>query len=109
MALEEKDVNLAFSIIGCAGSAKASALEAVECARKGDFETAETRINEAVDALTQAHQVQTDMIFAASRGEDVPINIFMVHAQDHLSMATSAIENAREFVNLYRLVAELKK
>ena len=43
-----------------------------------------------------------------ANGNPVELNIVLVHAQDHLTMATMAQDNAQEFINLYRLVKELQ-
>lgn len=98
----EDKYNLEFSIISYAGNAKAIADEAVNEAEKGNFDLAEDLILQAEESLTQAHQVQTDMIFNAVNGIQPEMSIFLVHAQDHLTMGTMAIENAKKFIVLYR-------
>ena len=98
------DCSVEFMIIGSAGDAKSHAEEAVECAKNGDFDGAEMHMEKANEGLTQAHKAQTDLIFKASNGEEIDINIFLIHAQDHLTMATMAIANARQFIDLYKIV-----
>ena len=49
-----------------------------------------------------------DRIQGEANGNPVELNIVLVHAQDHLTMATMAQDNAQEFINLYRLVKELQ-
>lgn len=91
-----------FSIISYAGNARALADEAVTFAKSGNFESAQKNIEEAQASLTQAHQAQTDLIFKAINGENVNISIFLIHAQDHLTMATLAIDTANKFIDLYK-------
>ena len=59
--------------------------------------------------LRAAHQTQTDLIQGEARGEKMDLNLIMVHAQDHLTTAMIMIDQANEFINLYRLISELKK
>ena len=37
------------------------------------------------------------------------LNLIMVHSQDHLTTAMIMIDQAREFINLYKLIYDLKK
>ncbi len=106
--MDDNKYNLEFSIITFAGDAKSTAFQAVEYAKKFDFENAEKILEEAQSSLAQAHQVQTDMIVKAARGEEVEVNIFLVHAQDHLTAGMTAIENAKQFIDLYKQIYELK-
>ena len=98
------EYSVEFMIIGSAGDAKSHAEEAVECAKNGNFDSAEKEMKAANRSLTEAHKAQTDLIFKASNGEEININIFLIHAQDHLTMATMAISNAKQFIELYKLI-----
>ena len=99
--MDETKYAKAFELIMNAGNAKSLALMAVESAREFDFE-------ESQQEFHLAHQAQSDMIQGEANGNPVELNIVLVHAQDHLTMATMAQDNAQEFINLYRLVKELQ-
>ncbi|AVM70079.1 PTS cellobiose transporter subunit IIA [Lachnospiraceae bacterium oral taxon 500] len=107
--MDETKYEKAFNLIINAGNAKSLALMAVEAAREFDFEEAEKNLKEAAKEFHQAHQAQSDMIQGEAKGQSVELNIILVHAQDHLTMATMAQDNAQEFINLYRLVKELQE
>ena len=97
--MDETKYAKAFELIMNAGNAKSLALMAVESAREFDFEEAQKQLKESQQEFHLAHQ---------ANGNPVELNIVLVHAQDHLTMATMAQDNAQEFINLYRLVKELQ-
>lgn len=99
----------AFELIMNAGNAKSSALMAIEAARDFDFEEAEKCLKEAEADMRKAHQAQFDMIQEEANGNPIEVNIILVHAQDHLTMAMMARDNAEEFINLYKVIKELKE
>ena len=46
------------------------------------------------------------MIQAEIRGEKAPLNLLMVHAQDHLMCALVVIDLAQEFVAIWQKIYE---
>lgn len=105
---EEKYIT-AFDLILKAGNAKSTALMAIEAAREFEFEEAEKYLREAEMQMRTAHQAQFDLIQEESKGNPIEVNIILVHAQDHLTMAMMARDNAEEFINLYKMIKELKE
>lgn len=95
------DYEVAFQIIAVAGDAKSSAMLAIREARAGRFREAEKLLSEADERLHDAHNQQTAMLSSEARGEPVPVNIILVHAQDHLAGAMLVRELAGEFLVLY--------
>lgn len=99
----------AFQIIMNAGNSKSASLMAIEAAKDGDMEEAQARLKEAETEMRAAHQAQIDMIQQEAAGNPVDVNIILVHAQDHLTMAILAKDLAEQFVELYGQMAELKR
>lgn len=97
-----------FTLILHAGNAKSSAMEGVLAANNGDFQKAEDKLAEASQELKQAHQMQTDLLVRMSRGEEVPVDILMVHAQDHLNAATIISEMAKQLIRMEKEIQELQ-
>lgn len=97
-----------FQIILHGGNGKSSAMEAIAAAKQGDFATAREKIQEAGEALNQAHHIQTSLIQGEIRGEKNEISLLMIHAQDHLMNAIMIKDLATEFVELYEYVAASK-
>ena len=83
-------------------------LEAIQEAKKGNFEEADNRLKECEEALNNAHNTQTEMIQSEIRGDHIPVMLLMVHAQDHLMDAMVVKDMAVEFVELYRTMAPQK-
>lgn len=99
----------AFELIAHAGDAKAQALMAIEAAREFDFEEAQKCLKACEEEMHKAHDSQCDMIQQESTGHPVDVNIVLVHAQDHLTMAMMAHDNAEQFIELYKTIQELKE
>ena len=106
--MDVKDnTTIAFGLILHAGDARSKAMEAVYLSREGHTEEALSLLDEAREELHLAHQSQTALLTAEANGEQYDLSILMVHAQDHLAMAISAIDNAEELIRLYSLVNRL--
>ena len=56
--------------------------------------------------LVNAHNVQTDMLTQEAQGNHVKVDLYMVHAQDHLMTAITFIDLAKEVVAVYKKMAE---
>lgn len=97
-----------FQIILHGGNGKSSSMEAIAAAKQGNFEEAHEKIQEAADALNEAHRFQTNLIQGEVRGEKTEISLLMVHAQDHLMNALTIKDLASEFVDLYETMSLAK-
>lgn len=107
MAQENTDnMEVIMGIIMQAGNAKAAAMQAIQAAKKANFEEADKFIKEADKGLVAAHNVQTDMLTQEAQGNHVKVDLYMVHAQDHLMTAITFIDLAKEVVDLYKKINE---
>ena len=88
--MDESKYENALQIILHAGNAKSAALMAIDAAHDGDFEEAEK------------HKMQFELTQAEANGNTVDINIILIHAEDHLTMAIMASDFAERFIELYR-------
>ena len=105
----ENKYEVSFELILNAGNSKSKSLMAIECAREFNFEEAEKLVKEAADDLKSAHKSQTELILGEARGEKQEINVILIHAQDHLTTAMIMLEQAKEFINVYKILSELKE
>jgi len=96
---EEEQVVI--NLIVNSGSARSSAIEAIQYAKAGDLEKANESLQNAKETVNLAHHSQTELIQAEIRGEKAPLNLLMVHAQDHLMTSLVVIDLAQEFIDLY--------
>lgn len=46
------------------------------------------------------------MLTAEARGEHTPIDLYMVHAQDHLMTGITFVDLAKEIVEVYKKVVD---
>ena len=93
---------VSFGIIANAGDARSFAFAALEEAKAGNFEEAEKLLKKSDEAATLAHKAQTEMLFKEAQGEKTPVDVLLVHAQDHLMTSMLAVELIREMINLYK-------
>ena len=93
---------VAFELILAAGSARSTAMEAIEAARDGDTDRARSLLRQADVEFSQAHDIQFGLLQQEARQEGpVELNIILVHAQDHLTMALKTRDNAEELIEVY--------
>ena len=106
--MDESKYQVAFDLILKAGNAKSSSMMAIDLAIEFDFENAKKNLEEAENEMREAHAIQIGMIQQEAQGNPVELNIILVHAQDHMTMAIMAKEIAEQFVDLYETIQELK-
>lgn len=99
--MDEEKYECAMQMILHAGNAKSAALMAIDAAADGDFEGARIQLKAAQDEMHEAHGVQFGLIQSEASGSPVDVNIVLVHAQDHLTMAILANDLAERMVDMY--------
>lgn len=104
-SMEEID----FGIISAAGMSRSLSFEALKAAKDGDFGRADELLAQAEGQGLSAHNMQTDLLTAFASGKDVPVDVLLVHAQDHLMTSILARELICEIVELRRELASSNK
>lgn len=94
----------AFEIILASGNGRTITHEAFKLMREGNFEEAEAKLDEANSAFVEAHNAQTELLQAYASGEELVMEIIMIHAQDHLMTGMTLREVAIEMLELYKRV-----
>lgn len=103
----DENYQAAFQLIMNAGNSKSLSMMAIEAAREFRFEDAEKYLEEAEQEMRTAHQAQIELIQQEASGDPVNVNIILVHAQDHLTMAMATKDRADEFLHLYKMMKQL--
>lgn len=93
---------VSFGIIASAGDARSYAFGALEAAKAGNFEEAEELLKKSDAAAVEAHHAQTDLLFNEVNGNKVPVDVLLVHAQDHLMTSMLAVELIKELITIYK-------
>lgn len=107
--MEEINQETAFMLILHAGNAKSSYMEAISFANKGQFDKANDKIAEGEEELNKAHGMQTDLLVKMASGNNVDVDILMVHAQDHLNSAIIMKDLAKQIIFMQEEIMELKR
>lgn len=98
---------ISFGIVAMAGDARARSFEALAAAKRDEFDEADDLLRSAENAMLKAHHQQTELLAREAGGEHAPVDVLLVHAQDHLMTAMLAQELIRELVDLYRSIYSL--
>lgn len=106
--MDDEKYEKSFQLIAAAGESKSNSMMAIDAAREGDFEKAEKLLEEAEKTLKMAHGFQLEMIKEEASGNHVEVNIILIHAQDHLTMAILSKERAEETIKMYKIILSLK-
>lgn len=93
---------VSFQIIANSGDARSLAFQALEAAKAGNFDEANDLLKRSDEAATLAHKAQTDLLFGEMNGNPTPVNVLLVHAQDHLMTSMLASELIKELILLYK-------
>lgn len=100
--MENGNEMISFTIIANAGDARSFAFGALKAAKEGNFEEAEALLKKSDESAVLAHKAQTELLFKETSGEKVPVDVLLVHAQDHLMTSMVAIELIKEIIMLYK-------
>lgn len=100
--MENDKIQESMNMIAFGGQAKNLVFEALREARGGDFERAQILLDEADEALNQSHQSHTNLLFYDAEHGDLTLNLFMVHAADHLNSASMIRELANEMIEMIK-------
>lgn len=93
---------LGFEIVAYSGDARSMLLEAIKCAKKGEFDKIDSLVQGAQENLNIAHNKQTEMLALDAQGEDLDIGIIMIHAQDHLMTTMLLKDIIYDLVEIYK-------
>ncbi|MEQ2026090.1 PTS lactose/cellobiose transporter subunit IIA [Xenorhabdus szentirmaii] len=85
-----------------AGSARSSALMALQQAKEGSFQQAKRLMEESRQETRAAHVIQTKLIGMDEGCGKLPVNLITVHAQDHLMNAMVIQDLANHIIDLYQ-------
>ncbi|BDR16599.1 PTS lactose/cellobiose transporter subunit IIA [Vibrio sp. STUT-A11] len=98
--------NTVMELIINAGESKSLAMQALASAKRGEWEDVDGLLEESTAAAKRAHGVQTELIGLDEGEGKVPVNLVMVHAQDHIMTSMLARELIEELINVHRKLQE---
>lgn len=83
------------------GNTKSECMEALQLAKAGKIGEAKEKIEQANEALINAHHSQTGLLTKEASGEKVELTMLLIHAQDHLMNAITFRDLTIEMIELH--------
>lgn len=93
---------LGFEIVAYAGDARSKLLEALNAAQAGEFDRAESLVEESNACIVEAHHAQTSLLTKEAAGEDLAYSVTMMHGQDHLMTTLLLKDLMKHMIELYK-------
>lgn len=100
---------ISFQIISAVGTAKSTFIEAMRLAEKNEFEAAEEKIKEGQSEFLEGHKAHASLIQKEAAGDNVNINMLLMHAEDQLMSAETIKIMAEEIIKLNKRIKTLEK
>lgn len=97
---KEEIQTVSFQLISYAGEAFSTFYEAVEEARKGNFELAHKKMEEGEKLLNEGHKAQMNLLASEANGQDMELSVILIHAQDHLMTTIMYQRIAKQLIGI---------
>jgi PTS system cellobiose-specific IIA component len=91
------------------GNARADAYEAIDNVKNKEFDKSKELIENAKKELLFSQKTHAELLREMASEEDVPTNLLLVHAEDHVSVSEMAIDMAKELYAVYEILAGRKE
>lgn len=99
-------VRTSFQIIAAVGGARSCYVEAVDAAKKGDFDKADELMKKGDESFLAGHDAHTGLIQKEAGGDPVNMTLMITHAEDQLMAAETFKIVATELIDVYRHMAQ---
>ena len=94
-----------FQIITYVGTARSCYINAIQLAKEGKFDEAESAMKAAEECRKSAHHVHTQLITMDAGGELNQLSLIMVHSEDIMMSAEITYSLAGEMIKMYQKLA----
>jgi len=85
-----------------AGDATNLAMQALRLIRKKKYEESFHMLESARKKSNEAHLIQTKLLNQLMSGENIELNLLLVHAQDHLMNSLMIIDFTEELIEIFK-------
>lgn len=96
---------ICFQIIASSGGAKTCYIEAVREAKQGNFDAAKQLMDQGESFMNQGHQPHSTLIQQEACGNQTPVSLLLIHAEDQMMGAEQFKVLATEMIDLYKRLA----
>lgn len=102
--IQEKVTEIAFEMIANVGTARGMYIEAIQEAKKGNYENAGKLVEEGKQVFIEGHHAHADILTMEGAGVKIPMNIFLMHAEDQMLVAEGFEIIANELIDVYKKI-----
>lgn len=92
---------IAFQLISEVGSARSHLMEALQAARRSEYELAQNHVESAEQQLMNGHKIHAQLIQKEASGEGVPVTLLLLHAEDLMLTTETMRELVKEMLYMY--------
>jgi PTS system cellobiose-specific IIA component len=93
-------------LIISAGESRSFAMQALRAAKQKNWAQVDVLLTQAAAASKRAHDVQTMLIGLDEGTGKIPVNLIMVHAQDHIMTSMLAREIIEELIEIHKQLGQ---
>ncbi len=93
---------MAFTLILHSGNARSLAHEALDLLKADQQSEANDKLKEARQELVEAQKMHARFLRDMACGENIPIDLLLVHAEDHVCSSQTCLEMAEEVAFMYQ-------
>ena len=90
------------TVISYSGLAKSCYMQALDFAKKGEFEKVDGKLEEGREAFLQAHKGHRDLLQEEMENMEARISLLMAHAEDQLMGAEMLETIINELIDIYK-------
>ena len=98
-----------FKMISALGAARSAFMEAMVAAKKGNFEEAQSLIEEGQQQRLKGHEIHFELLQKDCSGNKVPFSLLLLHAEDQLMSAEILQVTSEEILALYQRLDKIEK
>lgn len=98
-----------FKLISAAGTARSCNIEAIQEAKKGNFEKSDQLMKEGEEQFLNAHEVHNKLLQQGLNESDKNSQVLLMHSEDQLMSAEMFQTLAKEFIFTYRKLLDLEQ
>ena len=98
-----------FKMISTLGAARSAFMEAMVAAKKGNFEEAQSLIEEGQQQRLKGHEIHFELLQKDSSGNRVSFSLLLLHAEDQLMNAELLQVTSEEILALYQRLDKIEK
>jgi PTS system cellobiose-specific IIA component len=95
---------ICFELISYTGSARSYFIEAIQAAKKQDFEKATEYFAEGEKQHAEGHHTHAKLIQQEAAGQSLGVNLLLIHAEDQLMSCETIKIVADEMIQMYKLI-----